>query len=134
MGARSLGAIAIVVTTTLSGHAEAFKHLTCFSPETGVLLSAITIDLAKMKACGKFSCVDLKPTGRDVLTYDCVADKTFCAIPNPASTAGPFVKEDHFIFNTRTRAYERIETGNVGDFVSFPFKVDYSGVCAGSPP
>jgi hypothetical protein len=128
--ALALGLATVIIGSSLARAEQAIQAV-CELPGPANALDTIRVNLATMKACDKSGCLDLKPADDNLLKYDCVADKTFCTVP--MNTAGPFVTEDHFAFNTKTRAFEREQVGNSGDIISVPFRWAYSGRCFEGP-
>jgi hypothetical protein len=123
----ALAAALSVASQALAGSPPQ-NSLTCLAKlKDGSTEKVIHLDLARNRACDGLACHDLVAAGPHTLKYDCVADKTFCAVGG--STAGPFVNEDHFTFNTITKAFRRHETGEEGDMISHPFDDKWSGTC-----
>ena len=131
---------AFVVWLTLSVAASASAacagdgtNLTCTSRGGG--LKVIHLDLAKMQACDDEGCISVKSSGRDMLTYDCVAGKTYCTPDQSSdgvlvvSSAGPWVREDHFSYNKTTGRFRRYGSGMYGDHGTHEFRDDFSGTC-----
>lgn len=132
----SIGWLALAAALSVASQALAgsppLDSLTCLAKlKDGSTEKVIHLDLAKKQACDGLSCHDLTAAGTNALKYDCVADKTFCAVGG--SSGGPFVNEDHFTFNAITKAFQRHEIGEEGDIISRPFDEKWSGTCTADP-
>jgi hypothetical protein len=128
--------LVLAAAASFAAPSQAATGLACKSVhDDGSVTKVIHLDLVRKQACDQDRCHDLISGGADVLKYDCVAGPTFCEPTN--STAGPFITEEHFTFDTKTRAFRRKEVGNIGDMLSRPYSVDASGTCsedAGNKP
>ncbi len=104
----------------------------------GSIYHTIRLDLAKMRACDDLSCRDLESAGQNVLKYDCAGQSCAMNLDSTetqiVSSAGPWVKEDHFTFNRVTREFRRQMSGMYGDRVVHDFRSDDSGICTADPP
>jgi hypothetical protein len=115
--------------------ADNATSLTCTASGYGGDIKAIDLDLAKMQACDDRGCVDLKPSARDIVKYDCVAGKTDCVANVRSdqtivvSSAGPRWNEDHFTYNRATGRFRRYGSGISGDHGVREFHDDFFGTC-----